>query len=82
MALSGIDGADNMYKKFKSAIEEDKMKVKEYVNKMTTPDLTQKQDAIKNNHEELLRQQQTEKQHSKKTFDLMNFLNKQKELDK
>ena len=49
---------------------------------MTTPDLTQKQDAIKNNHEELLKQQQTEKQHSKKTFDLMNFLNKQKELDK
>ena len=82
MALSGIDGADDMYKKFKSAIEEDKMKVQEYVNKMTTPDLTQKQDAIKNNHEELLKQQQTEKQHSKKTFDLMNFLNKQKELDK
>ena len=71
-----------MYKKFKSAIEEDKMKVKEYVKKITTPDLTQKQDAIKNNHKELLKQQQTENQHNKKTFDLMNFLNKQKELNK
>lgn len=82
MALAGIDGADNMYKKFKSAVEEDKMKVQELVNKMTTPDLTQKQDAIKNNHNELLIQQHAEEQHGKKTFDLMNILKQQKEIDK
>lgn len=52
MAICGINGADEMYAKFKQKADEYQNKMEEYVKEQTTPDLTQKPDAIKDYHKE------------------------------
>ncbi len=52
MAIGGINGADEMYKNFKQEVDEYQYNMEKYVKELTTPDLTIKQDAIKDYHKE------------------------------
>lgn len=52
MAICGINGADEMYKNFKQKVDEYQYNMEKYVKELTTPDLTTKQDAIKDYHKE------------------------------
>lgn len=52
MAICGINGADKMYADFKQKVNEYQDKMDEYVQEQITPDLTQKQDAVKDYHKE------------------------------
>ena len=72
MAIGGINGADEMYKNFKQKVDEYQYNMEEYVKELTTPDLTIKQDAIKDYHKEADKQksQMPQRHH---TLDLQKY---------
>lgn len=73
MAVCGINGADKMYGDFKQKADEYQYNMEEYVKEQTTPDLTQKQDAVKDYHEEAeMQQNKTPQQH--RTIDFQKVL--------
>ena len=68
-----------MYKSFLNEVDKDKQHVAEVVRKITTPDLTQKPDAIKDHKKDAEMQMQLDNsEHPHKTFDLQLFLQQQK----
>lgn len=79
LALAGIDGADDMYKSFLNEVDKDKQHVAEVVRKITTLDLTQKTDAVKDHKKDAEMQMQLDNsEHPHKTFDLQLFLQQHK----
>ena len=70
MAVAGIKGADEMYKNMQQKTNEYKSKMAEKVKEITTPDLTNKPDAIKNHREEILMQKQAESHPKNRVLDL------------
>ncbi len=74
MAIGGINGADKMYKDFKQKVDEYQYNMEEYVKELTTPDLTIKQDAIKDYREEADKQQNQMSQPQHHNIDLQKYL--------
>ena len=70
LAVAGIKGADEMYADMQQKTAEYKNKMAEKVKEITTPDLTNKQDIIKNYREKIIIQKEPEKTSKNKIFDL------------
>lgn len=79
LAVAGIKGADEMYANMQQKTAEYKNKMAEKVKEITTPDLTNKQDVIKNYREKIIIQKEPEKTSKNKIFDLGKIIQQKRQ---